>query len=148
MGLDAEGTRDLVVDEHTGFLLPKQDNLDWDAMFSDTSSPQFQDAASKYSGLLGKLVLDRRLQTLVRRRVLEEGSEGRTWFDAMEAMVDCYHEGIALARDRENVAKPAEPSQQTTSEDLRTSLIRGLLALIGIVSTTLTCLVLFLRNLN
>jgi hypothetical protein len=39
------------------------------------------------------------------RRAVEEGTAGRSWSHAMDAMVACYREGIAISR--EQLAKPS-----------------------------------------
>lgn len=78
VGLDAEGTRDLVVHGRNGLLMP----------MSGTS----QD----YAALLAGLVADG-----ARRRAMGamavDSSRGRTWAGAMEKMVDCYRDAIAAS---------------------------------------------------
>jgi hypothetical protein len=41
----------------------------------------------------------------IRKRTRTEGTAGRTWHDAMEAMVDCYREGIAMAEQRSGMKR-------------------------------------------
>ena len=52
VGLDALGTRDLVVDGQTGLLLRNDSSSEWNDMFTDTSSTTFEDAAVDFSCLL------------------------------------------------------------------------------------------------
>ena len=107
VGLDAEGTRDLVNDGRTGYLLSKPSGLEWKVALSDSSSHIFETAAENFSILLRKVVFDRKTQGIMRRRAIEEGSEGHTWFDAMEAMVDHYREAIEMARQRQSGEPPS-----------------------------------------
>ena len=108
VGLDAEGTRDLVVDGRTGFLLRKPRDLatsEWSSILSSPESSTFQDCAISYARLLEDIIVDRRMQMNIRKRTRAEGTAGRTWFDAMNAMVDCYREGIAIAEQRSGMKR-------------------------------------------
>jgi hypothetical protein len=101
VGLDASGTRDLVVDSRTGLLLRTQNPSEWNVIFADSSSTTFQQIALEFSLLLGKLVFDRHLRTSMSRRAVEEGVVGRAWGQAMNTMVDCYREAIAISGERQ-----------------------------------------------
>ena len=108
VGLDAEGTRDLVADGRTGFLLRKPKDLatsEWSTILSSPESPTFQECAISYANLLETLIVDRRMQMMIRKRTRAEGTAGRTWIDAMESMVDCYREGIAMAEQRSGMKR-------------------------------------------
>ena len=71
----------------------------------------FEQAAVDYSHLLGKLVFDTSLRVSMSKRAVEEGAAGRSWSHAMDAMVACYREGIAMSRQRQAVPSdaPARP---------------------------------------
>jgi hypothetical protein len=38
------------------------------------------------------------------KRAVEEGAAGKSWSHAMEAMVNCYREGIAISREQQAMA--------------------------------------------
>lgn len=100
VGLDAPGTRDLVVDGRTGFLLGKPDasgTSEWNTTLSDFSSVAFEQAAVDYSHLLGRLVFDTSFRVSMSKRAVEEGAAGKSWSHAMQEMVACYREGIAIS---------------------------------------------------
>jgi hypothetical protein len=99
VGLDASGTRDLVVDSRTGLLLRTDNPSEWNDIFADPSSIDFEQAAVGFSHLLEQLVFDTDLRKLMSRRAIEEGTIGRSWEQAMNAMVDCYREVVAISRD-------------------------------------------------
>ena len=40
-------------------------------------------------------------------RAVKEGTAGRSWSDAMNAMVACYREGIAISRERQAIPPDA-----------------------------------------
>ena len=108
VGLDAEGTRDLVADGQTGFLLRKPKDLatsEWSTILSSPESPTFQECAISYAKLLEDLIVDRKMQMMIRKRTRAEGTAGRTWINAMESMVDCYREGIAMAEQRSGMKR-------------------------------------------
>ncbi|EJD49774.1 UDP-Glycosyltransferase/glycogen phosphorylase [Auricularia subglabra TFB-10046 SS5] len=91
VGLDAEGTRDLVVHGRNGLLMPASGS------------------ARDYAALLAGLVADG-----ARRRAMGamavDSARGRTWAGAMEKMVDCYREAIA-ASDLERMKLVDEPEE-------------------------------------
>jgi hypothetical protein len=101
VGLDASGTRDLVVDGRTGLLLRNDSSSEWNNIFADSSSTAFERAAVDFSHLLGKLVFDQHVRVSMSRRAVEEGTIGRSWGQAMDAIVDCYREGIAISGGRQ-----------------------------------------------
>lgn len=127
VGLDAEGTRDLVVEGRTGLLLHKSDihthtstvggrcNCEWSTLLSESStspSSMFQVASKVYADLLSKMILTPQSSSTMRKRARSEGTVGRTWYDAMEAMVDCYREGIEIAEGRSGMRR--SPARRRT----------------------------------
>ena len=102
IGLDAEGTRDLVMHECTGLLLPlptvpvssaPTPGLDgrsknaWPAVCRDQSSPLFVSCAERYAGLLARAACNTAERKAMGERAGREGIEGYTWWDAMEVRV-------------------------------------------------------------
>ena len=117
IGLDAPGTRDLVVDGRTGFLLPKpaaSGTSEWNAILPDFSSGAFEQAAVDYSHLLGRLVFDMSLRLSMSKRAVEEGAAERSWSHAMDAMVACYREGIAISRERQAMTSDASATPRSS----------------------------------
>ena len=92
IGLDAEGTRDLVTNEKTGYLLP-QPPCDWSTA-CQRSSPHFRQLATHYAQLLTKACGSHGAREEMGRRASTEGIKGYTWWDAMEVCplsgVLCY----------------------------------------------------------
>lgn len=95
VGLDAEGTRDLVTHQSTGLLLspPHAHSSDYSNKESNsipwpracnTSSPYFKTLAKEYAKLLAEVVLDHQKRKEMGERGSTEGIGGRTWWDAME----------------------------------------------------------------
>jgi hypothetical protein len=82
IGLDAEGTRDLVTDQKTGYLLP-QPPCDWSTA-CQRSSPHFRQLATHYAQLLTKACGSHSDREEMGRRASTEGIKGYTWWDAME----------------------------------------------------------------
>jgi hypothetical protein len=82
VGLDAEGTRDLVTDTKTGYLLP-QPPCDWSTA-CQRSSPHFRQLASHYGSLLTKACEKHGDREEMGLRASTDGIEGYTWWDAME----------------------------------------------------------------
>lgn len=104
VGLDAEGTRDLVTDSRTGFLLPLPTGAtSWPVAMASTQSSYFAEATQAYSLVLRQLIMDKKVHSGMRARAVDEGVKGRTWFDAMEAMVDYYREGIHVAGEKQKM---------------------------------------------
>lgn len=95
VGLDAEGTRDLVTHQTTGLLLSpphshspghskeESTSIPWPKACS-TSSPHFQTLSKEYAELLAEVVLDHQKRKEMGQRGSTEGITGRTWWDAME----------------------------------------------------------------
>ncbi|OCF32827.1 hypothetical protein I316_05463 [Kwoniella heveanensis BCC8398] len=115
VGLDAEGTRDLVSHEATGLLLShpasdldrhgnrkEQPGLHWpDAC--NPSSKYFDGLARQYADLLMRLCQDVQLRRTMGKRASTEGIKGYTWWDAMEACVDGYRESMRMARSKRSL---------------------------------------------
>lgn len=83
VGLDAEGTRDLVTHAQTGLLLP-QPPCDWSTACQRSSS-HFRSLAQEYAGLLSRSCTDHHEREAMSRSASTEGVKGYTWWDAMEA---------------------------------------------------------------
>ncbi|WRT64430.1 uncharacterized protein IL334_001362 [Kwoniella shivajii] len=121
VGLDAEGTRDLVSDGSTGSLLSlpvskgtgtgsKTLGLSW-AQVCKPDSAEFNSIAKGYASLLSQLVMDPRKRKEMGKRGCTEGIVGYTWWDAMEACVDGYREAIQSSRSKRSVQiVPHSPS--------------------------------------
>ncbi|WVF70640.1 hypothetical protein IAT40_005433 [Kwoniella sp. CBS 6097] len=127
VGLDAEGTRDLVSHESTGLLLslptPAQNQLQqpeptW-AEACNPSSKYFDGLARQYAELLMKSVRDTRLRKEMGTRASTEGIKGYTWWDAMEACVDGYRESMRLARSNRSLqVVPHSPSEDLSEKNI------------------------------
>ncbi|WVQ76957.1 hypothetical protein IAR50_006636 [Cryptococcus sp. DSM 104548] len=110
VGLDAEGTRDLVQHSSTGFLLPLTPSpsasvthpLTWPTA-CHLSSPHFDHLAMEYAKLLAGVTIDHGKRREMGRIASTKGIEGRTWWDAMESCVDGYRESIRIARQRRSL---------------------------------------------
>ena len=103
VGLDADGTRDLVQHERTGLLLQHRPNRlyttesCWPEQFVP-ETPRFQLLSQQYAALLRRLVTNATL-----RRVMSECAStctpvSKSWNDAMACMVGCYHEVAPVTR--------------------------------------------------
>ncbi|WWC86532.1 uncharacterized protein L201_001409 [Kwoniella dendrophila CBS 6074] len=120
IGLDAEGTRDLVTHDKTGLLLSlpastcsdqfPTTGLTW-AQVCKPDSPFFECLSSRYAELISKVVIDVKLRKQMSRRGSTEGIKGYTWWDAMEACVDGYRESIRISRTKRSIQViPHSPS--------------------------------------
>jgi glycosyltransferase involved in cell wall biosynthesis len=84
VGLLSDGVRDLVSEGQTGLLLD--------------SEPLSQEAqVHVYQELLTRLVLDRELRLLMSQAALTEAHR-RSWYDAMESLVQGYQEVVEVSR--------------------------------------------------
>lgn len=103
VGLDADGTRDLVQHERTGLLLQHRPNrlyateTHWPEQF-DPGSPRFQLLSQQYAVLLRRLVTNTTLRGVMSECASTCAPVGKSWDDAMACMVGCYREVIPLAR--------------------------------------------------
>ncbi|KAG8700553.1 hypothetical protein FRC09_005890 [Ceratobasidium sp. 395] len=101
VGLDADGTRDLVQHERTGLLLQYGPNrLDaaeggWQQQF-DPRSPRRQVLAHQYAALLRRLVTNTTLRRVMAGRASTSAPVSKSWDDAMGCIVDCYEETRAV----------------------------------------------------
>lgn len=82
VGLDAEGTRDLVTHGQTGLLLDQPD-LEWSTA-CQRASPQSQSLARQYATLLTRACTDHAEREKMGHRACTQGIKGYTWWDAME----------------------------------------------------------------
>lgn len=126
VGLDAEGTRDLVTHQSTGLLLspPHAHSSDYSNKEStsipwpracNTSSPYFKTLAKEYAKLLAEVVLDHQKRKEMGERGSTEGIGGRTWWDAMEKCVDSYREAMRIARSKRSIRiVPHSPTSPET----------------------------------
>ncbi|KAG8752648.1 hypothetical protein FRC12_011848 [Ceratobasidium sp. 428] len=101
VGLDADGTRDLVQHERTGLLLQHGPNrLDaagcgWQQQF-DPRNPRRQVLAHQYAALLRRLVTNTTLRRVMAARASTSAPVTKSWDDAMGCIVDCYEEARAV----------------------------------------------------
>ncbi|KAJ9101245.1 hypothetical protein QFC21_003464 [Naganishia friedmannii] len=108
IGLDADGTRDLVKAKSTGLLLSlpgRSDSSttkgwstmrDWHEVCKDSSSPIFLQCADGYARMIAKVMVDHELRRNMSATACTEGIEGYTWGDAMERCVDGYREALKI----------------------------------------------------
>jgi len=117
VGLDAEGTRDLVTPtgpSQTGLLLPLPASCtSWPAALKKNTSPAFAESAEHYAKLLAQVVLDHGLRARMGRVASTEGIKGFTWWDAMERCVDGYREAMSLS-------SPPEPAGVVAARPIST----------------------------
>lgn len=125
VGLDAEGTRDLVAHRQTGLLLPLPHKSDspsraWPTICRDTTGALFQACVVGYADLLAEACTQHAQREEMAHRACTDGIRGFTWWDAMERCVDGYRESIRMARANRQVsitvpdsgsADPAVPSR-------------------------------------
>ncbi|WWC58886.1 uncharacterized protein I303_101431 [Kwoniella dejecticola CBS 10117] len=105
VGLDAEGTRDLVQHDKTGQLLPlpqTKTEVTW-AQVCKPDSTYFEGISIEYAQLICNLVVNPKLRKEMSRRGSTEGISGYTWWDAMEACVEGYRESMRISRSKRSV---------------------------------------------
>lgn len=99
VGLDAPGTRDLVVHEETGLLLPNpfEGDADWCSLLQNKTAEDavFESLAIRYAVLLEQLICNISKRKIMGRKASLDGTRGRSWYSAMECIVDCYREAVA-----------------------------------------------------
>ncbi|KLT45009.1 UDP-Glycosyltransferase/glycogen phosphorylase [Cutaneotrichosporon oleaginosum] len=125
VGLDAEGTRDLVAHRHTGLLLPlppqgaaapRQGDTSappsraWPAICRDTATPLFDTCVEGYAALLAEACTLHTQREAMAHRACTQGIVGYTWWDAMERCVDGYREAMRMARANRHVSIVSAPS--------------------------------------
>jgi hypothetical protein len=99
VGLDADGTRDLVQHERTGLLLQYRPNcLDsglnsWNEQFSPDTH-KFQTLPRQYAVLLHRLVCNATLRGVMGEYASGSTPVRRSWGTAMDCMVECYREVV------------------------------------------------------
>lgn len=143
VGLDAEGTRDLVSHRQTGLLLPLPLESDspsraWPTICRDTSNPLFQACVVGYADLLVEACTQHAQREDMAHRACTDGIQGFTWWDAMERCVDGYRESIRMARANRQVSvtvptpcdvdDPAVPSRPPPSTPPRISRVNRALS--------------------
>lgn len=117
VGLDAEGTRDLVQDTQTGLLLPlPSTSVTWPTTLKNPSTAIFDTCAVEYAKLLARAVTDHDLRTAMGQRAATEGIKGFTWWDAMESCVDGYRESIRIHRHSNSSEKAAVAGAEEEGE--------------------------------
>jgi glycosyltransferase involved in cell wall biosynthesis len=103
VGLDADGTRDLVQHERTGLLLQYRPNqlessvTYWNDQFNP-GSLRFQVLSRQYAALLRRLVCNVILRSVMGECASASAPVGRSWDVAMGCMVECYHEVAQAGR--------------------------------------------------
>ncbi|KAK8866179.1 hypothetical protein IAR55_001330 [Kwoniella newhampshirensis] len=126
VGLDAEGTRDLVSHTSTGLLLsltsttPSATSLTW-ATACKPDFPHFDELAKGYAELLSRVVMDATMRKEMGQRGSTEGIKRYTWWDAMEHCVDGYRESVRITRSRRAVQVVEHRSDDTSSMGRTTS---------------------------
>lgn len=112
IGLDAEGTRDLVSHGSTGLLLPlpsgavdktQNPSRTWPSICRDPTHHLFTVCVDKYAQLLARATTAHAERSAMGARASTEGIRGFTWWDAMERCVDGYREAIGRARESRQV---------------------------------------------
>lgn len=88
IGLDAQGTRDLVRHGATGLLLSSPQE-GWPAACR-AGSKELIDNANSYAELLRRVVLEKGTRREMSERCIREGIEGFTWRGAMEVSRSCH----------------------------------------------------------
>lgn len=84
VGLDAEGTRDLVSHSTTGLLLPLPSPAkDWPAALKSERSLTFKKAAEDYAALLARAVSEPKERRAM-GATAASGTKGRTWFEVSQ----------------------------------------------------------------
>ncbi|QRW18297.1 Serine carboxypeptidase [Rhizoctonia solani] len=107
VGLDADGTRDLVQHERTGLLLQHRANrldsslTNWSDQFYP-GTKKFQVLSRQYAALLHRLVCNATLRSVMGGCASASTPVGRSWSAAMECMVECYREAI-VSSDPEDI---------------------------------------------
>ncbi|KAK4689476.1 hypothetical protein P7C73_g647, partial [Tremellales sp. Uapishka_1] len=105
VGLDADGTRDLVTHSQTGLLMPFPPHADgqtWSTVCRSTTLPPFAHCRKDYAELLLQLVVHGKQRQSMSNRASTDGVEGFTWWDAMERCVDGYREAISIDQKNHN----------------------------------------------
>jgi hypothetical protein len=119
VGLDAEGTRDLVSHRQTGLLLPLPLASDspsraWPTICRDSANPLFQACVEGYADLLAEACTQHARREEMAQRACTDGIRGFTWWDAMERCVDGYRESIRMARANRQVNIVSSSSSSAT----------------------------------
>jgi glycosyltransferase involved in cell wall biosynthesis len=99
VGLDAEGTRDLVQHCETGYLLSvpssamsaSNPSRTWPLICRDTATPIFDECAENYAGLLARAICEHDQRRIMGDKGSTEGIKGYTWWDAMEVYYLSLH---------------------------------------------------------
>jgi len=136
--LDADGTRDLVKHQSTGFLLPlpriASSSASWATVCRSQDTPLFADLADGYAQLLARACSQHIERRHMGKTASTSGIVGYTWWDAMERCVDGYRESMRLSQEAKHemasTGCPDEAVQITSS---------GTSPRIGRVSRVLSC---------
>jgi hypothetical protein len=111
VGLDAEGTRDLVTHNQTGLLLSKPrgyELLEWHHIFAEAPD-LYLESMREYAELLKKLVLVGEVRKEMGKNAVEGCVSGHGWEDSMESLVGQYREAISLSEESESAARTLPP---------------------------------------
>ncbi|ORY20791.1 hypothetical protein BCR39DRAFT_554814 [Naematelia encephala] len=117
IGLDAEGTRDLVQHQQTGFLLPLPTTTSSWSIACQPSSSHFKLASQGYAQLLARAVMNREERHMMGLKASTDGVRGFTWWDAMESCVDGYRESIRISREKRRVKVVCHSSTSTSQSN-------------------------------
>lgn len=123
IGLDAEGTRDLVQHASTGLLLPLppvaaantkvNPSRTWPTICRDVSHPLFSVCVDGYAQLLARATTNHTERAAMGHKACTDGIQGFTWWDAMERCVDGYRESIRVSRQARQVRITIPPATLT-----------------------------------
>ncbi|EIW72346.1 hypothetical protein TREMEDRAFT_26471 [Tremella mesenterica DSM 1558] len=120
VGLDADGTRDLVNVGATGLLYRLPGGNSWSRISRQSESVEFQEAACGFASLLAKVICDSKMRREMSARASTEGVRGFTWRAAMERCVDGYRESMRIARQRRAIME-GRPTSDANVEGQRVS---------------------------
>ncbi|EIN08845.1 UDP-Glycosyltransferase/glycogen phosphorylase [Punctularia strigosozonata HHB-11173 SS5] len=142
VGLEVEGTRDLVTHGVTGLLLP-QSSASWGPLFAHPWSPQFADAARRYAELLMLLICDPQWRRTMGANAAREAAGRGTWGDAMEQLFLGYRRAIEEAKSR----KGAEPACGHWMNSTRRVCVRSVSTTLIFLLTAVAIALCWMRNL-
>ena len=101
VGLDAEGTRDLISPPSTGLLLPLPPTApSWAEHLSTSYSTSFNTSARVYSDLLLEVASNHDVRRVMSANAVAESQKRWSWCDVMEDLIEGYRGAVVEARSR------------------------------------------------